>query len=274
MVHLHRRPEVQILFDSLNEFILCWQSKQRASFSFDCDKGQTSIKFSCNLGYPGACDAEPKKARKTPCRIKRDRARAAKFQKLSELDQSSTPSPPVAKPAGAESLRKSAQEASPCLSASQQNSKKQIEIYNNDDVDETENVIEDVDENEGDYKTGGYEDSHEDEYGEDEGEKVNEKVEDEEYYENDDEDHGHDKDEIDASKDISEPTVRDVMNALIDFGTGIDHKITQTWSAITASSKELTKNLVELKVDYGRIKEHCSSLEERIAYPYLERYLH
>ena len=173
MVHSNKRPEVKILFDSLNEFILCWQSRQKASFSFDCDNGQASIKFSCNLGYPGDCNAEPKRARKTPCRIKRDRARAAKFQKLSVLGQSSTPSPPVAKPAGAESLRKSAQEASPCLSASQQNSKQQIEIYNNDDVDETKNVIEDVDENEGDYKTGGWEDSYEDEHGEDEAEKGN-----------------------------------------------------------------------------------------------------
>ena len=269
---LNRRPQVKILFDSLNEFILCWQSKQKASFSFDCDKGQASIKFSCNLGYPGACDAERKKARKTPCRIKRDRARAAKFQKLSELGQSSTPSPPVAKPAGAESQRKSAQEASPCLSASQQNSKQQIEICNNDDVDETKYdkgyVKEDEGANEDDYKTGGYED----EYGEDEGEKGNEKDEDEEFCENEDEDHSHNDDEKDANKDVSEPTVRDIMNALIDFGTGIDHKITASVKNLTHGFKELTQDLVALKVEYGKIKEHCSSLEERIAY--LERYLH
>ena len=115
--------------------------------------------------------------------------------------------------------------------------------------------------------------------GKDDGKKGNEKVEDEECHENEDEDHGHNKDDLEANKDVSEPTVRDVMNALIDFGTGIDHRITASYKELSQLSGDIRNNLgdiqnnlVELQVSYGRIKEHCSSLEERIAY--LERYLH
>ena len=100
MAHLNRKTEVDFVFASLREFILCWQSKQKASFLIDCNEGLASINFSCNLGYPGACHLKPPmkpqkvKTKKTPSRTRRDNARAAEFQKSAELGQSKThPSP-------------------------------------------------------------------------------------------------------------------------------------------------------------------------------------
>ena len=88
MIHSNRRPEVNTLFDSLNEFISCWLSKQKASFSIVCDEGHASINLSCNLGCPETFpNAEPKKTRKTPCKTRRNRARAIKHQN-SVQDQS------------------------------------------------------------------------------------------------------------------------------------------------------------------------------------------
>ena len=97
MAYLNRMTEVDFVFASLREFILCWQSKQKASFLIDCNEGLASINFSCNLGYPGACHLKPPvkpqkvRTKKTPSRTRCDNARAARFQKSAELGQSRTP---------------------------------------------------------------------------------------------------------------------------------------------------------------------------------------
>ena len=103
MIHSNRRPEVKTLFDSLNEFISCWLSKQKASFSIVCDEGHASINLSCNLGCPETFpNAEPKKTRKTPCKTRRNRARAIKHQNSvqnqSNLPKASTKLPAVSSP--------------------------------------------------------------------------------------------------------------------------------------------------------------------------------
>ena len=92
MANLRSNSEEAFVLASLTEFIHCWKSKQKATFSIKCEEGEASINFSCRLGQPKEKHVKNVKPRrfevkKTPSRTARDNARAAAFQAANaELD--------------------------------------------------------------------------------------------------------------------------------------------------------------------------------------------
>ena len=63
------------------EFIRCWRSKQKATYSIECSNGQAFVKFSCSLGQSQEKHFKSRKTnKKTPSKIARDNARAADHQ--------------------------------------------------------------------------------------------------------------------------------------------------------------------------------------------------
>ena len=95
MAHFGNKTEAAFIYASLRKVISCWRSSQKASLSLDCSEGKASLNLSCNLGHPDDRRGKSRKSRKTPSRIRRDKARAAKYQNSTKPDQSVSPAPPA-----------------------------------------------------------------------------------------------------------------------------------------------------------------------------------
>ena len=95
MAHFGNKTEAAFIYASLRKVISCWRSSQKASLSLDCSEGKASLNLSCNLGHPDDRRGKSRKSRKTPSRIRRDKARTAKYQNSTKADRSVSPAPPA-----------------------------------------------------------------------------------------------------------------------------------------------------------------------------------
>ena len=209
MAHFGNKTEAAFVHASLREFIFCWQSRKKATLSLECSEGKASVNLSFNLGHPGEIHAKNKrnKSRKTPSRIKRDKARAIKFQ--NPVQSQSNPEPDNQNHYSQEILRdiedhNSSLTADLVLNTQRddgddQDDDVEDEIYENEDEygDEFENYDESEDNTDDDNEYENEDDDYED--NNDYEENLNEVESEEhgdEYDEDDDEESGQDNTEF------------------------------------------------------------------------------